>query len=43
MQGISLYYKKERLCSLYSVIANVGVCPVVYEILEDLKKEYNFH
>lgn len=35
--------EKERLCSLYSVIANAGVCPVVYEILEDLKKEYNFH
>lgn len=35
--------KKERLCSLYSVISNTGVCPVVYEILEDLKKEYNFH
>ena len=34
--------KKERLFSLYSVIGNVSICPVVYEILEELKKEYNF-
>ncbi len=34
--------KEERLFSLYSIIANAGICPVVYEILEDLKKEYNF-
>ena len=34
--------KEERLFSLYSIIANASVCPVVYEILEELKKEYNF-
>ena len=34
--------KEERLFSLYSVISNASVCPVVYEILEELKKIYNF-
>lgn len=34
--------KEERLFSLYSVIGNVSICPVVYEILEELKNEYNF-
>ena len=34
--------KEERLFSLISIVANASVCPVVYEILEDLKKVYNF-
>lgn len=34
--------KEERLFSLYSIVDNASICPVVYEILEDLKKEYNF-
>ena len=34
--------KSERLFSLYSVIDNAGICPVVYEILEELKKIYHF-
>lgn len=34
--------KEERLFSLYSVISNASICPVVYEILEDLKKIYKF-
>ena len=34
--------KKERLFSLYSVIDNASICPVVYEILEELKKIYHF-
>lgn len=34
--------KEERLFSLCGIIANASICPVVYEILEDLKKEYNF-
>lgn len=34
--------KEERLFSLYSIISNASVCPVVYEIIEELKKEYNF-
>ena len=34
--------KEERLFSLYSIISNASICPVVYEILEELKKEYNF-
>ncbi len=32
----------DRLCSLLSFIENTAVCPVVYEICERLKKEYNF-
>lgn len=32
----------ERLFSLYSVLNAVEVCPAAYEILEALKKEYNF-
>ncbi len=34
--------KEERLFSLLTVVNNSKVCPVVYEILEDLKKIYNF-
>ena len=34
--------QEERLFSLYSIIANASVCPVVYQILEALKKEYHF-
>ena len=34
--------KPERLFSLLNMVANVKVCPVVYEILEELKKEYRF-
>lgn len=34
--------KEERLFGLYSIISNASICPVVYEILEELKKEYNF-
>ena len=34
--------KEERLFSLYSIVSNASICPVVYEILEELKKEYNF-
>jgi len=34
--------QEERLFSLYSIVSNASVCPVVYEILEELKKEYKF-
>ena len=34
--------KSERLFSLYGIISNASICPVVYEILEELKKIYNF-
>ena len=34
--------KEERLFSLLGVVANASVCPVVYEILEELKHEYHF-
>lgn len=34
--------KKDRLFSLYSIIDNSKICPVVYEILEELKDIYNF-
>ena len=34
--------KSERLFSLYGIIGNASICPVVYEILEELKKIYNF-
>lgn len=34
--------KDNRLFSLYSVVDNTTVCPVVYEILEELKKMYRF-
>ena len=42
MQKISLYRQKESLFSLYSIIANASVYSIAYEILEDLKKKYNF-
>lgn len=34
--------KPGRLFSLYGVIENAKICPAVYEILEELKKIYNF-
>jgi len=34
--------KEERLFSLLGVVANASVCPVVFEILEELKHEYHF-
>ena len=34
--------KEERLFSLLTIVNNSKVCPVVYEILEELKKIYNF-
>ena len=34
--------KPDRIGSLYGIIENAAVCPVVYEILEALKKEYRF-
>ena len=34
--------KDERLFSLLTTVQNSGICPVVYNILEDLKKMYNF-
>ncbi|MDO5425035.1 MAG: YkgJ family cysteine cluster protein [Eubacteriales bacterium] len=32
----------DRIGSLYSILDNVEVCPVVFEIYERLKKEYRF-
>lgn len=34
--------KPERLFSLITIINNSFICPAVYEILEELKKKYNF-
>ncbi len=34
--------KDERLYSLLTIVQNSRICPVVYNILEDLKKMYNF-
>ena len=34
--------KPERLESLFTVIDNTFICPAVYEIVEELKKKYNF-
>lgn len=34
--------KNNRLGSLWGVIDNTAICPVVYEIFEELKKLYNF-
>ena len=34
--------KPERLFGLISIVNNAKVCPVIYEILEELKKEYHF-
>lgn len=34
--------KEERLYSLLTVVQNSRICPVVYNIMEDLKKIYNF-
>lgn len=35
--------KEGRLFSLYNVIDNTFVCPVVFEIIEELKTYYSFH
>ena len=35
--------KDNRLASMWSIVDNVSICPVVYEIIEELKKIYNFH
>lgn len=35
--------KEDRMGSLLSIIENTSVCPVVYEIMEELKKMYGFH
>lgn len=32
-----------RLWALYSMIDNTAVCPVAYEIFEELKREYGFN
>ena len=34
--------KPERLFSLFSITESAGICPVVFEILERLKDEYQF-
>lgn len=34
--------KPERLQSFFTIIDNTFICPVVFEIVEDLKKKYNF-
>lgn len=35
--------KEDRMGSLLSIIGNTSICPVVYEIMEELKKMYGFH
>lgn len=35
--------KDNRLASMWSIIDNTFICPVVYEIIEELKQIYNFH
>lgn len=35
-------FKPERLWSLYSTLDAVEVCPVAFEIFEELKQEYGF-
>lgn len=35
--------KDNRLESMWSIVDNASICPVVYEIIEELKKIYNFH
>lgn len=34
--------KEERLYSLLTIVQNSKICPVVYEILEELKRKYKF-
>lgn len=44
-EGCKLYPytdQPERLHSLYSVLSAVEVCPVAFEIFEELKREYGF-
>ena len=35
--------KDNRLASMWSIVDSASICPVVYEIIEELKKIYNFH
>ena len=35
--------KENRMGSLWGIIDNTEICPVVYEIIEELKKLYSFH
>ena len=35
--------KDNRLASMWSIVDNASICPVIYEIIEELKKIYNFH
>lgn len=41
-QGYPFTDRPERLFSLLSIIESASVCPVVFEMLERLKKEYRF-
>ena len=41
-RGFPYTDRPERLSSLYSVLSSAEVCPVVFEILERLKKLYHF-
>lgn len=41
-QGYPFTDKPERLFSLLSIIESASVCPVVFEMIERLKKEYMF-
>ncbi len=44
-EGCRLYPytdQPERLHSLYSVLSAVEICPVAFEIFEELKREYRF-
>lgn len=34
--------KSDRLFSLWTMINNIDVCPIMYEIFEELKGRYNF-
>ena len=34
--------EKDRLSSMWSIVNNAEICPVVYEIIEELKEIYNF-
>ncbi len=41
-KGFPYTDRPERLWSLYSILSSAEVCPVVFEILERLKKLYHF-
>jgi len=34
--------KPDRIGSLYGIVENADYCPIVFEMLEELKKEYGF-